>query len=595
MTAIPEGFVPKATVPEGFKKEKRTTPEKVGRGVALGARHLVETPALAFAGGGDLLSKGINVGLELAGADYRIPENRVETIEEGFTQMGFPEAETGPERVVQGVNRAVVGAALPIKTGSALGASANPVTARVGTALADSPALQGVSAATGAGASEAVRESGGSTGEQLVAGLAGGLTPSLVKTATSSTVRGAVRGGESGRQTVADNVETFERAGTTPTVGQATEGRAQQATESLLSKVPGGAGPIANKVSSQADDLAKSIQQRADELVPNADPAKAGRAIEDGIKNGFIGRFRETTSKLYDDIDQHLDTAKPVSAKHTKGYLEKASTPIEGATETSKILSNQFLDELGLALTEDLQVALENTGTEGLPYEALKQLRTKVGDKLGNLSLVSDVSKGQLKQLYGALSRDLTDAAREAGPDALSAARRANRFYRAGQARIDLIESVIKKKGGPEKIFQAAVSGTKEGATTLRAVYKSLDTEQRKTLTAAMVRRLGKATSSRQNDQVDRFSIETFLTGWANLSPEARSTLFGRLGKKFAADMDAITSVASNIRDGSGVFRNASGTAASNLQEATAVRNSSISGNRKTRNGGRNTDRCRWF
>ncbi len=205
-----------------------------------------------------------------------------------------------------------------------------------------------------------------------------------------------------------------------------------------------------------------------------------------------------------------------------------------------------------------------------IPYIALKQLRTRVGEKLNNLTLVTDVSKGELKRLYGALSSDLTEAARQSSPAALKAAQRANRFYSAGRKRIDTVERVIDKNGGPEKVFAAAMSGTKEGATTLRTVMKSIPFEDRNVVTAAVIRRLGKATPGRQDATTEAFSISTYLTNWARLSPEARSVLFGRLGREFNKNMKALADVAGNIREGSAVFRNPSGTSQALVAQGTA-------------------------
>lgn len=46
--------------------------------------------------------------------------------------------------------------------------------------------------------------------------------------------------------------------------------------------------------------------------------------------------------------------------------------------------------------------------------------------------------------------------------------------------RLDTIDHVVTKNGGPEMVFQAAMTGTKEGATTLRAVMRSLPMDARK-------------------------------------------------------------------------------------------------------------------
>jgi hypothetical protein len=89
-------------------------------------------------------------------------------------------------------------------------------------------------------------------------------------------------------------------------------------------------------------------------------------------------------------------------------------------------------------------------------------------------------------------------------------------------------------------------------------------------ISATVLRRLGLAKAGVQGDLGDQFSTETFLTNWNLLSKEAKSTLFDRYGPTFRKDMDTIAKVAANLRQGSQVFRNPSGTAQAQTQAATA-------------------------
>lgn len=196
-----------------------------------------------------------------------------------------------------------------------------------------------------------------------------------------------------------------------------------------------------------------------------------------------------------------------------------------------------------------------------LPYEAVKKLRTLVGSELENPSIVSDVPRSKWKAVYAALSEDMKAAADSAGPEARSALNRANAYHSAGMSRIDALSRVVDKNGGPEAVFRAATSGTKDGATTLRTVMQSLKPDEQKVLASTIVRRLGKATAGQQNAEGDQFSMSTFLTNWNKLSPEAKSNLFGRFGRGFSDDMDAVARMAANVRQGSKVYANPSGTA----------------------------------
>lgn len=204
-----------------------------------------------------------------------------------------------------------------------------------------------------------------------------------------------------------------------------------------------------------------------------------------------------------------------------------------------------------------------------LPYEAVKKLRTLVGGEIENVSLASDVPRSKWKALYGALSQDLKSAAEQAGPGASKAFNRASNHYSAGTSRIDALSTVLDKSGGPEAIYNAATSGTRDGATTLRTVMQSLKPDEQKVLASTMIRRLGKATAGQQNAEGDQFSMSTFLTNWSKLSPQAKATMFDRFGKGFRSDMDAVARMASNVRQGSKVFANPSGSASSAAQLGT--------------------------
>jgi len=312
----------------------------------------------------------------------------------------------------------------------------------------------------------------------------------------------------------------------------------------------------------QAEGISRQLDKRARSLTrKDTDPVVAGRAIKEGITGkgtGFISRFRNKQSKLYDELEATLPKKTEISVKNMEDELYRMTSSIPGAENVSK--GHLISKELAI-LYDDLIADLSLTKTGKLPFSAVKELRSRIGKKVETIDLVSDIKKAEWKQIYGALSRDLETAVTATkDPKTIAAWNRANNYTKAGHDRIDMIEHVIKRKGGPEKIFQAVMSGTKEGATVLRSAMQSLDSEGRRILSATVLRRLGKATAGKQNAAGDLFSTETFLTNWANLSSQAKSTLFGRYGTTFRNDIDKIARVAENLRAGTGVFRNTSGT-----------------------------------
>lgn len=490
--------------------------------------------------------------------------NASQTFSAGLEQAGVPiRPENRTEEVLGSVYRSVGGAATSMGIGGAMTGAANPVVSGVGRTLAANPGIQTASAVTGALGSETAKEMGYGPGGQLVGGLIGAAVPPLAAAGTQEVTRRLFRGGEQGRQTVEGNLDTFSRAGTTPTVGQATESRIARSAESGLSRIPGSAGRMAEVAENQADDVGAQLEQQAQALVGRSTSAEqTGRVIEQQVRGsgGFVERFRSTQKGLYDALDNFIAPDKPVQVASTRRAFSDLAQPTPGAAETTKRLANPRI----VSLAEGLDLDAGATGT--IPYQALRDLRTRIGQELDG-GLASDVPAAQWKRLYAALSEDMKQAADT--PQAMAAWRRADNYTRAGMSRIEAIESVLNRNGGPEAIFQAATSGTREGASTLRSVMQSVDDEGQKMITATVLRRLGRAKAGVQGELGDRFSSETFLTNWNGLSNEAKRTLFNRYGDKFRSDMDQVAKFAANLREGSQVFRNPSGTAQATAQAAS--------------------------
>ena len=556
----------------GAPPEPRSLSERVLRGLGLSGRYLAEKPALAVAGLSDLLSTGVNKGADLysrgltgrplAGYVPGFSPTASQTVTEGFNRMGFPQAEGNLEKLGEDIAGGVVGLGFGIGAGQQLAGSARPMAARIGQVFSETPGLQAASIVGGETAGNVAEYAGAGPTGQMAARLGGAMVPSVAISAGAAGVRGAFRGGDAGRQQVASTIDDFSRVGTAPTVAQATQGRVARAAESGLSRAPGSAGVMTRTAEQQADDVAMAIEQKASQLAGKTSAVKAGRVIEEKIRGSFLAGFRSKQKQLYDNLDNWINPTTRVVVKNTSDTLDDMTRIIPGAEATSGRMVNQSLKNIADDFAKD-------AADEKLPFEALKQLRTRVGEKLSTVNLTDDVSKAEWKRLYGALSKDM-EAAAAANPAAKAAFQRANSYTSAGHARLDAIENVIKRKGGPEKIFAAATSGTKEGATTLRSVMQSLDTEGQKVVSATVLRRMGLARPSGQNELGNLFSTETFLTNWNQLSKEAKRTLFDRYGKGFSNDMDAVARFAANLREGSKVFINPSGTAQATAQYTTA-------------------------
>lgn len=554
-------FQPEPSVEE---PPKRGVASEIGRQIGLAGRYGIE---------------GVTALPNMVGDAFGLQSSKA--VSDLLTTLGLPNPETGQERVVGDMSRAVAGAGGLVGIGGQIIKSASPIVSGIGKILSTAPGMQAVSSATGAGLGGVVREIGGGPAAQLAASLVGGAVPSGVVYGAKQIPK-SLLAGEDGQQNIVRNVKVFGKTGVTPSVGQATEKRLPRAFESFLSKTPGAAGRMHNKAEMEAKIIGDKVDELATAIAPKSSATLAGRAVEEGISgpHGFINQFRLKQRQLYNALDRFIPKDTEVPVINTEDALRRLSHPIAGAEETSKILANQKILQVWDALKKDLRkqgikgtdkLLTQQEPQKVLPYEAIKQLRTKIGDLLASNELLTDIPRAQLKQVYAAISEDMKAAtALSSNPkQALISWGRANSYTKAGHGRVDNILQTVVNKGDPEKIFQAATSGTREGATTFRAVMQSLPQESKNVLAATMARRMGHALPGKQNEMGEIFSTETFLTNWNKLAPEAKQVLFGSQGLRYKESMEQVAKVANNIREGSKVFANPSGTQPALSNQAT--------------------------
>lgn len=534
--------------------KERGTGEELVRQVGLTARAALTgvsgLPGMLANVPAGIYNKGADI-IQGEGKGFRFPDQTTVIA----NTLGLPKPENATERVVQDVAGAMAGTGSTVKAGEVVSKAASPVVAKVGQTFAAAPGGQTAAAAGGAGAAGIARENDLGIVGQIVAGVAGSILPGATAYGAKEAVRRGLRGGEEGRQRMVDNLKTFEAAGTTPSVGQAAETRVARGIESGVSKSPGGAGVMAAKAEKQGEEIAAKVEDLASSLAGKTSATDAGENIQKGVR-AFKDGFKALQARLYGNLDKHIPKGTPIEVGGTQAALKELNADIPGAPNLSEWFKNAKIKGIDAALEADLKAAGE---TGKLPYEAIKKLRTLVGNELADNSLLSDVPRSKWKALYAALSDDLGVAAKNAGPEAVKSWDWANAFTSKQLQRLEQISGVV-DKDIPEKVFAAATSGTRDGATTLTRVMGLVPADTRKEVSATVLRRLGLANPANQNELGERFSTETFLTNWNKLAPEAKAILFDKQGKDFRASLDKIAEVANNAREGSKVFANPSGT-----------------------------------
>jgi hypothetical protein len=447
------------------------------------------------------------------------------------------------------------------------------------------------------------------------AGLAG-MAPQVLGAAAPWATRAAF-GGDKGRATMQQRMADLKAGGIDdPSVGLATGNRTVQGLENMLSQTPGSIGLYERASAKNVAGMQAKTAALRDSLSPEYGAQVTGEAIQGSIKNNFVDRFKSTQGNLYDALDKLIPKNTRMPVNSSADALQRLTAGIEGAPNLGERFINgrisgindSFRLDSGLEMpsgprrtTTDTrpaspeQVIPRGEGTplvmparpamtvkrsinpyypnagEGtwkppetpmLPYQAVKQLRSEVGAELNSNSLVSDVPRGQWKQLYAGLSEDMRGVANSTGPQASQAFNRANTYTKRGMTRMEDLDSLA-NRDTPEGAYKAVASSLKSGSTVYDRLRGALTPDARQKVVATVIDDLGAATPGNQNAAGDVWSPRTFLTNYSKMEDGARAALFKRIpgGDTMSGNLGKIAKTAEMLSESSKIWSNPSGTA----------------------------------
>lgn len=229
---------------------------------------------------------------------------------------------------------------------------------------------------------------------------------------------------------------------------------------------------------------------------------------------------------------------------------------------------------------------LWNTRKEqGIPFGALKELRTSIGEEAASNAIIGTPEQAQFKRLYGAMSDDMrqavnaadrTQAGVQVGPLLPSqqpgavALNRANSFYSKAMDRADDLNSLA-NRSTPEWAYSSVANSLNAGPTVYERLRGVISTPTRQKIVATIIDDMGKATPGQQNAEGSGWSTSTFLTNYNRLDPASRKALFVRIpgGEKMADQLADIAKAADMVNQASKVWSNPSGTGAALSNRAT--------------------------
>lgn len=341
--------------------------------------------------------------------------------------------------------------------------------------------------------------------------------------------------------------------GITPSAGMS--GKTTAMIAAGLEKVPF-AGDVIARDASRAVGEVERVFNRIRGSVGNAvSSSAAGSTLQQGLR-AFVKGFQDTSKKLFDVVDRNIPTTSRFTLDNTASALGDARAAFDGNPELAARLGLNRWDAI---ITE----AQKN----GVTWQALKQFRSSVGEAIGAAesgrqggALAGD-DLGRLKRLYGALTADMTAAAKSVGDDAFKSWSRANSHYRAGADRIERSLDATITAQSPERAWEAFSAllqrdRASSDLTRVRSIRASLSREDWDTVAASIVDRMGRPPAGQQNAAGDAFSPSAFLTNWNKLDPQSRALL---LPQEARLELEKLAKVAERVREGN-AERNTSNT-----------------------------------
>lgn len=422
--------------------------------------------------------------------------------------------------------------------GGALGAGAGPLGAVAGGAMGAEAAGQMYDLAMRNLGTQDTR----SPGEKVISAgteIGGMMAAEGALKAAGTAVKGVFgktmgKGGEAARARLAD----FNVAGVRPTAGAVTGNRMTQAAENIAAKTAGGANIMQNAARGALDDLAVAAQTAAPAGARTM--SEGGEALQRGAQ-GFVDRFNARMATAFDSVRARMPPDTFVPAMNTAGVSQDLAGTMAGMPATAQKLTpglfRSIADDLGVQVPKDISA---------VPFSTLSRLRTEVGRRLGDATLHDDITKGDLKRLYGALTDDL----RAAMPDdaARAAFDKANTAYKVGITYIEgTLNKLVKEGVTPEAAYNMALAQGKTGGTRLWDIRRGMKPDEWDVFSSAVISRLGQPKGG-----IDApFSVSSFIANYQNgLSPEAKAALFtgGKNKAELKTALDRLARVASSMK-----------------------------------------------
>lgn len=314
-------------------------------------------------------------------------------------------------------------------------------------------------------------------------------------------------------------------------------GVAMRMASGMTNRTLGGI-PMGNAAEASVLSARNARNVAAENIGQVSDSTGAGQAAQRGMRN-FLETSEERGGQLFERVNIAPDSPAVVEGSRTA--LAEVTQGLSSNTRLTEMLDDPTL-----------RGYLDAIDAEGLSFGDMRRFRSRIGEMIERPTVASErTSRRDLRRLYAGISEDLEATAAAEGPEALTAMRRANQYWRGRESRREgIVSDILGKKfdaGGREAFDQINRWAQNKGdfAKVARAL-RSMPADEANAVSATIVSRLGNAGSGAQNAAGDVFSPSTFVTNWRNLDDRAKMFLFR--DRAHRAALDDIAEVTSGMK-----------------------------------------------
>ena len=372
-------------------------------------------------------------------------------------------------------------------------------------------------------------------------------SPASVARGTGSMISGlrATAGPSPAQSRLAD----FQGAGITPNMPAVSQGRYAGALANASRVLP--FSPVQRGIERNLGEAQTALGSRAGELGAPQDIYGAGSVAGNALKRftadksdaqqgygKFFGLMQgapegaiPNTLQVLGQMKKAYPNAPELTDVFTSPPILRMANALEPRQVNIPARTSPMLDPYGRPVVTAPAQTVQRGGK--LSIDEIKNMRSQIGEKLEHPTIGPDsIPRGQLKQLYGALTKDMYAMARAHSPAAERALNDASQQHRLRMGIIDRLDRMT-NKDAPESVFfdinRAATDGAGQDAKLLSTIKRVLTPQEWGDVGASIVQRLGNPHPGQMPAPGQpAFSLGNLTTNWNKLTPKAKDLIFGK-------------------------------------------------------------------